>query len=116
MHPQLSATRSQVSPATPGDPRGDDRGQRSRPVAGPTRVRFGTLAVVVSAVAHVGLMGVLATIDTPPPRPRRPPPSVTVLDRPAAAAPIDIALVTLPAPTATAPTPATAAKIGRAHV
>lgn len=71
-------------------------------------MRFGTLAVVVSAVAHVGLMGALATIDAPPPPPRRPPPSVTVLDRPAAAAPIDIALVTLPPPTATAPAPAPA--------
>ena len=62
MHPQLSATRSRVSPGSPSDPSGDAPGQRSRPVAGPTGVRFGTLAVVASAVAHVGLMAVLASI------------------------------------------------------
>lgn len=109
MHPQLSATRSRVSPGSPSDPSGDAPGQRSRPVAGPTGVRFGTLAVVASAVAHVGLMAVLASIDSPPPPPppRVLPTTVTVLDRPPPA-PIDVALIALPAPTgpaAAAPPP-----------
>ncbi len=72
-------------------------------------MRFGTLAVVASAVAHVGLMAVLASIDSPPPPPppRVLPTTVTVLDRPPPA-PIDIALIALPAPTgpaAAAPPP-----------
>ncbi len=72
-------------------------------------MRFGTLAVVASAVAHVGLMAVLASIDSPPPPPppRVLPTTVTVLDRPPPA-PIDVALIALPAPTgpaAAAPPP-----------
>jgi len=65
--------------------------------------------VVASAVAHVGLMAVLASIDSPPPPPppRVLPTTVTVLDRPPPA-PIDVALIALPAPTgpaAAAPPP-----------
>ncbi|MBK7071433.1 MAG: hypothetical protein IPH44_03930 [Myxococcales bacterium] len=65
--------------------------------------------MVASAVAHVGLMAVLASIDSPPPPPppRVLPTTVTVLDRPPPA-PIDVALIALPAPTgpaAAAPPP-----------
>ena len=90
MHPQLSASSRQVSPGEPGDPGQRPAGQRSRLLAGLTGVRFGPLAVVVSAIAHVGLMAGLATIDPPPPPPRVPPSTVAMLDRPAPP-PIDVA-------------------------
>lgn len=109
MQTQLSATPPEVSPAGSDDPPGTS-GQRSPLFRGPTGVRFGTVAVLGSIVAHVGLMVGLATVEPPgwlfPPPP---PPRVSIAPpRVITAVPIDIALISLPAAATPAPPPASA--------
>ena len=98
MQGELSPTAPGVSPDSPGDrpgaPPRRDGGQRSPSPVGPSSVRFGLVAIAASLVAHVAIMELIGSVDSPSPKSRPTPTRIAIVRAPVIAIePIGIELV-----------------------